>query len=1081
MIVEITDLSEKSRLQELVCENKGLMEELSEQVLKDEGFVGKMKDDKLVLSEQNGKLVSEVAQLKCQIEASKADTERLKEELSMEVATLKHANETLLTEREKLFTALQDLRDSEASPHKMNDASAELDLLQSQTDKKQAEIEKLLVDVRELRENEIVITERNRELTNEVAHQECLLEKKHREIEKLRATVSYFQCQVRHCQEVDEVKQQLTDVSLTESKEAEIEDALQEKEDFLNEQNRSIVDKLVHFETLSEKQNEENENLKTAQNEEIVHKQQAIDELYALTISLKQSICDLNDQLKEEEEILAERQSDVTLLNIAPEEQSQENLLDTAQVRHCPEVDELKQQLTDVSLTESKEAEIEKLKKSLHALQEKEDFLNEQNRSIVDKLVHLETLSEKQNEENENLKTAVCELQTQVEEGELLILNNKELITKQNEEIVHKQQVIDELYALTTCLKQSIFDLKEQVEMKQEEAILSERQRGESLLVAKENLLNEQNRSIVDQLVQLETVTGKQNEENENLKTAVCELQAQVEESKTIIWNRNEVIIKQNEEIVHKQQVIDELYTITISLKQSICDLKEQVEMKQEEAILSERQSDLTLLNIAPEKQRVENLLDTAQVRQAQEVDEVKQQLTDVSLTESKEAEIEKLKKSLHALQEKEDFLNEQNRSIVDKLVHLETLSEKQNEENENLKTAVCELQTQVEESKTIIWNRNEVIIKQNEEIVHKQQVINELYALTISLKQSICDLKEQLKEEEEILAERQSNVTLLNIAPEEQREENLRDTAQVRQAQEVDEVKQQLTDISLTESNEAEIEDALQEKEDFLNEQNRSIVDKLVHLETLSEKQNEENENLKTAVSDLQTQVEEGELLILNNKELIIKQNEEIVHKQQVIDELYALTTCLKQSIFDLKEQVEMKQEEAILSERQRGESLLVAKEDLLNEQKKSIVDQLVQLETVTGKQNEENENLKTAVCELQAQVEESKTIIWNRNEVIIKQNEEIVHKQQVIDELYTITISLKQSICDLKEQVEMKQEEAILSERQSDLTLLNIAPEEQREENLLDTEPEELSEENLLDTAREECREESFLDTAP
>lgn len=110
-----------------------------------------------------------------------------------------------------------------------------------------------------------------------------------------------------------------------------------------------------------------------------------------------------------------------------------------------------------------------------------------------------------------------------------------------------------------------------------------------------------ENTNLLAEVGDIQSVSEEHSRENRNLKTAVQKLEYQVEEAKQLIWNKDqciwikdeliwnkdELIAKQNRLIAHKQQVLEELYIQTNDMKQSICDLKDQLERRWEDEMLA--------------------------------------------------------------------------------------------------------------------------------------------------------------------------------------------------------------------------------------------------------------------------------------------------------------------------------------------------------------------------------------------------------------------------------------------------------------------------------------------------------------
>lgn len=64
------------------------------------------------------------------------------------------------------------------------------------------------------------------------------------------------------------------------------------------------------------------------------------------------------------------------------------------------------------------------------------------------------------------------------------------------------------------------------------------------------------------------------------MTTAVQDIQYKLEEAKKLFCAQEELIAKQEHEIALEQRHIEELATLTTESRQSVCDLKHQLEMK---------------------------------------------------------------------------------------------------------------------------------------------------------------------------------------------------------------------------------------------------------------------------------------------------------------------------------------------------------------------------------------------------------------------------------------------------------------------------------------------------------------------
>ncbi|XP_036946009.1 centromere-associated protein E-like [Acanthopagrus latus] len=211
-------------------------------------------------------------------------------------------------------------------------------------------------------------------------------------------------------------------------------------------------------------------------------------------------------------------------------------------------------------LNETNQAEIKQLKATVRALKDSEDCLKQQHVGISNELSQLESLTEKQIQQNKDLKTAVRDLQCLLDEAEQQIFDKDELIKKQGCEIEYSQQLVEELNTQRTDMNQSIRELKDQLEAKQEEEVLAG----------------------VEKFNQHCSIWG---EKCDDLTAERDQLLSVREQHQTEIDQLRVLTEKQGREILNSQQLVEALYTERTELNQSICDLKKQLEMRQKEEV----------------------------------------------------------------------------------------------------------------------------------------------------------------------------------------------------------------------------------------------------------------------------------------------------------------------------------------------------------------------------------------------------------------------------------------------------------------------------------------------------------------
>lgn len=106
-----------------------------------------------------------------------------------------------------------------------------------------------------------------------------------------------------------------------------------------------------------------------------------------------------------------------------------------------------------------------------------------------------------------------------------------------------------------------------------------------------------------------------------------------------------------------------------------------------------------------------------------------------------------------------------------------------------------------------------------------------------------------------------------------------------------------------------------LQRKEDSFKKQMKSMASELSHYKTLIKEQDIENKNLKRAKENLHLVVMESEKLLCEKNKVIVKQEKEISYNHKTIEELQNRTNELKQTLSDLRQQLDLREEEIIIS----------------------------------------------------------------------------------------------------------------------------------------------------------------------
>ncbi|KAG8012547.1 hypothetical protein GBF38_020346 [Nibea albiflora] len=441
--------SQKTKMQEshlseiidLQLQLKGLKEgllELSELLSKEEkkessaSQIISLQRENQSLDEENKQMVSLIVQLESLCERQRVEKESLQQELqrlreseriindNLSVATgdQSYLQEKMDAEVQQLRAAMQVLQDNESiANEQIHNLKADLLQLQESNRTKDEELELLRATLGDF-EHLTQETQQNRAVESELLRTVAELEqlKKKMEMEKQTAME-------KNEKSVKSFSQEMIDLeSLLEKTQAETEclytqvSDLRKEKIILNESIQSLKDEVVHLESVREK------------NQEKIH-------------SLTKEVLELKYQVKEAQDVRRER-------------------------------DEVQQKLTHAeSLLEKKQLEDRKYADTYHKMKDNEDFLYEQNEKMSTEVARLETLVGEKNKDNQNLKKTLRELQCQLEEDIILIQNNRELLQKKEMIIAEKEQEIKEHDNIRMTLRQSIRDLKDQLERRQEEIL----------------------------------------------------------------------------------------------------------------------------------------------------------------------------------------------------------------------------------------------------------------------------------------------------------------------------------------------------------------------------------------------------------------------------------------------------------------------------------------------------------------------------------------------------------------------------------------------------------------------------------
>ncbi|KAL3044513.1 hypothetical protein OYC64_012911 [Pagothenia borchgrevinki] len=805
---------------------------------------------------------------------------------------------------------------------------------------------------------------------------------------------------------------------------------------FRNEQDKSHADELVRLQSLTVKENEENEILKTV-----------VEDLQKQLEESRMHILIPEDLATKKEGDVAEKIHKMVELVTASHqlelrESSETNIQNTRKL----EDERLALSETNANITAEldsvrahKQAGIEQLRQARNDFQDMVVFRNEQDKSHADELVRLQSLTVKENEENEILKTVVEDLQKQLEESRMHILIQEDLATKKEGDVAEKIHKMVELVTASHQLElreSSETNIQNTRKLEDERLALSEtnanitaeldsvrahKQAGiEQLRQARNDFQdmvvfrNEQVKSHADELVRLQSLTVKENEENEILKKVLEDLQEQLEESRMHILIQEDLATKKEGDVVQKMHEMVESVTASHQLElreSSETNIQNTRKLEDERLALSETNANITA-----------------------ELDSVRAH---------KQAGIEQLRQARNDFQDMVVFRNEQDKSHADELVRLQSLTVKENEENEILKKVVEDLQKQLEESRMHILIQEDLATKKEGDVVQKMHEMVESVTASHQLElrdSSETNIQNTRKLEDERLALSETNA---NITAE-------LDSVRAHKQAGIEQLRQARNDF--------------QDMVVFRNEQVKSHADELVRLQSLTVKENEENEILKKVLEDLQEQLEESRMHILIQEDLATKKEGDVVQKMHEMVESVTASHQLElreSSETNIQNTRKLEDERLALSEtnanitaeldsvrahKQAGiEQLRQTRNDFQdmvvfrNEQVKSHADELVRLQSLTVKENEENEILKKVVEDLQKQLEESRMHILIQEDLATKKEGDVVQKMHEMVESVTASHQLElreSSETNIQNTRKLEDERLALSETNANIT---------------------------------------------
>nr|XP_033940570.1 centrosomal protein of 164 kDa-like [Pseudochaenichthys georgianus] len=421
---------------------------------------------------------------------------------------------------------------------------------------------------------------------------------------------------------------------------------------------------------------------------------------------------------------------------------------------------------------------------------------------------------------------------------------------------------------------------------------------------------NEPDKSHADELARLQSLTVKENEENEILKIVVEDLHEQQEESRMQILIQEDLTTKKEGDIAEKIHDVLESVTASHQLElreSSETNIQNTRKLEEDRLALSETNANITA-----------------------ELDSVRAQ---------KQAEIEQLRLERLDLQDNIDSLNAESEYNAKEMARLQSLiliQEELTRTNEGyiagkqmVESVTASLQLELRESRECYYanirkseeenlglsEHNEIILAELESLRQAKQTVTDALGLEVlGLQNNIGVLIEEKNSDAHELARLQS----LTVKQDEENKnlktemEDYKD--QLRDAKVLILVDQELFTLDQTEK--AENQQLLETEKLALRERIAVITEEF---ESLREQTQAENKQLGLALLDLQkTEVLLNEKTALQDVQQQMEEAyQQIAWQRQVNEELSILTSDLKQSLLDLEEQLklmELKNYESLL-----------------------------------------------------------------------------------------------------------------------------------------------------------------------
>ncbi|XP_061640542.1 centromere protein F-like [Phyllopteryx taeniolatus] len=516
-------------------------------------------------------------------------------------------------------------------------------------------------------------------------------------------------------------------------------DALEKRKSTLTERKRILDGKLAHLEYQNVKMETEKKDLRAqledSQENEITPTEQKdfhneeLTRLNSRTVTMETEDADLTAELNNQSKVTQNKQNEpfnrkmtrfkIWSVNMETDNEKFRKQVEVLEENKASFMQRNVLLCEKLAHLESWSVKIEThLRMQIKFLQENEDTLIKQNESLNNEVAELERWGGMIEKQNENLQARVKVLK----ENENIMNEMIETIMA-NLTHVETQRRKDQadMYCMRTKLQtvrcqlqdqDELLSRVDQAEFRLEQACAENERLSNKLreLQDEYNYLKKQNDVIREELGEHKSVRDQQSEQIAQFKVAVKDHQF-------VSYSKDELLAEKKREITCQNEVMEELNSLVISLKQTIHNLQSQLDLKQMEKIL--------LAETAHEEERVsENQLDLKTERKDMRAEmkaplqnhhplfEQKRLLKNtLTLCDSPslkmETENEELRTQIKELQENQVRMTGMNSELKENLSHPESRCAKMETKSEHLKAQI----EYREENENICDEKTETII----------------------------------------------------------------------------------------------------------------------------------------------------------------------------------------------------------------------------------------------------------------------------------------------------------------------------------------------------------------------------------